>query len=53
MFIQEELIYQYEKFLWCYFMFIKHFGSCEYSSLWAHIISEDNISYPNTTTIAD
>ncbi len=39
MFIQGELIYQYEKFLWYYFMFIKHFGSCEYSSLWAHIIS--------------
>jgi len=35
---REELIYQYEKFLWYYFMFIKHFGSCEYSSLRPHYI---------------
>ena len=46
MFIQGELIYQCEKFLCYYLMFIKHSGSCEYSSLWAQIISVDNISYP-------
>lgn len=46
MFIQGELIYQCEKFLWYYLKFIKHSGSREYSSLWAQIISVHNISYP-------
>lgn len=53
MFIQGELIYQCEKFLWYYLMFIKHSGSCEYSSLWARLFLWKIYLIPNTTTIAD